>query len=155
MAVSLEGVDGAAPVMFSDVLIKLALNAITTGAHVLKGKVFENQMIDLAVSNAKLFFRSIGIIASIARVTQRQARDALLQAIYQPCERCSSECGEAGVFGVEELLDVPVSDHIVQAQRSSQIIPMALLLALGLAKDTFQAKALLASQPIVNHHLNK
>lgn len=34
--------------------MKLLCNAITTGAHVLKGKVFENRMIDVRVSNNKV-----------------------------------------------------------------------------------------------------
>jgi N-acetylmuramic acid 6-phosphate (MurNAc-6-P) etherase len=41
-----------------------------------------NKMIDLQVSNNKLFFRSIGIISDFAGVSEAAARDALLRAIY-------------------------------------------------------------------------
>lgn len=39
---SLGGVDAPC---FQELALKLALNAITTGAHILKGKIFENRMI--------------------------------------------------------------------------------------------------------------
>ncbi|XP_073784215.1 glucokinase regulatory protein isoform X2 [Danio rerio] len=41
---------------------KWCLNAISTGAHVLKGKVYMNYMIDLRVTNSKLYRRAISIL---------------------------------------------------------------------------------------------
>ncbi|KTF75655.1 hypothetical protein cypCar_00033547 [Cyprinus carpio] len=41
---------------------KWCLNAISTGAHVLKGKVYMNYMIDLRVTNSKLYRRAINIL---------------------------------------------------------------------------------------------
>lgn len=37
---------------------KLVLNAVSTGAHVLKGKIYQNHMIDLQVTNTKLYRRA-------------------------------------------------------------------------------------------------
>lgn len=37
---------------------KLVLNAVSTGAHVLKGKVYQNHMIDVQVTNSKLYRRA-------------------------------------------------------------------------------------------------
>ncbi|RXN29340.1 glucokinase regulatory [Labeo rohita] len=41
---------------------KWCLNAISTGAHVMKGKVYMNYMIDLRVTNSKLYRRAINIL---------------------------------------------------------------------------------------------
>lgn len=62
---------------------KLVFNAITTGACVQKGRVFCNTMINLGISNNKLFFRSIGIISRLIGVTEEVARIALLKSIYE------------------------------------------------------------------------
>ena len=61
---------------------KIVLNAVSTAAHILKGKVMGNFMIDLQVSNNKLFHRSIGIVAKFAQVETDQARISLLRAIH-------------------------------------------------------------------------
>ncbi|XP_061666520.1 glucokinase regulatory protein isoform X2 [Syngnathoides biaculeatus] len=41
---------------------KLVLNAVSTGAHILKGKVYQNHMIDLQVTNSKLYRRATRLI---------------------------------------------------------------------------------------------
>uniref|UniRef100_A0A3B5MIF4 SIS domain-containing protein n=1 Tax=Xiphophorus couchianus TaxID=32473 RepID=A0A3B5MIF4_9TELE len=41
---------------------KLLLNAVSTGAHILKGKVFKNYMIDLQVTNSKLYRRAARLL---------------------------------------------------------------------------------------------
>ncbi|XP_067116782.1 glucokinase regulatory protein isoform X3 [Osmerus mordax] len=41
---------------------KLVLNAVSTGAHILRGKVYRNLMIDLQVSNSKLYHRAIQLL---------------------------------------------------------------------------------------------
>lgn len=46
----------------AETLLKLTLNTISTGAHILKGKVYQNIMIDVRVSNIKLFYRAVDII---------------------------------------------------------------------------------------------
>lgn len=41
---------------------KLVLNAVSTGAHVLKGKIYQNHMIDLQVTNTKLYRRATRLL---------------------------------------------------------------------------------------------
>uniref|UniRef100_A0A672FQY2 SIS domain-containing protein n=1 Tax=Salarias fasciatus TaxID=181472 RepID=A0A672FQY2_SALFA len=41
---------------------KLVLNAVSTGAHVLKGKVFRNYMVDVQVTNSKLYGRAFSFL---------------------------------------------------------------------------------------------
>lgn len=44
--------------------------------------MLKNRMIDVQVSNNKLYFRAIGIVAMFAGVDDERARLALLKAIY-------------------------------------------------------------------------
>lgn len=41
---------------------KLLLNAVSTGAHVLKGKIYQNHMIDVQVTNSKLYGRATRLL---------------------------------------------------------------------------------------------
>ena len=41
---------------------KLVLNAVSTGAHVLKGKIYQNYMIDMQVTNSKLYRRATRLL---------------------------------------------------------------------------------------------
>jgi N-acetylmuramic acid 6-phosphate (MurNAc-6-P) etherase len=45
--------DGEGDVL-AEIAVKLVLNAITTGGHIIKGKIMSNRMIDMQVSNNKL-----------------------------------------------------------------------------------------------------
>ena len=59
---------------------KLVLNAITTIAMVQLGKVYENLMVDMRASNAKLRDRAIRIICAVTGATREQAAELLRQA---------------------------------------------------------------------------
>jgi N-acetylmuramic acid 6-phosphate etherase len=59
---------------------KAALNAITTTAMVRLGKVYENLMVDLKPSSAKLKDRSVRIVAAAAEVSSRKAAQLLAAA---------------------------------------------------------------------------
>uniref|UniRef100_A0A8C2WSA9 SIS domain-containing protein n=1 Tax=Cyclopterus lumpus TaxID=8103 RepID=A0A8C2WSA9_CYCLU len=41
---------------------KLVLNAVSTGAHVLKGKIYQNHMVDVQVTNSKLYCRATRLL---------------------------------------------------------------------------------------------
>lgn len=41
---------------------KLLLNAVSTGAHVLKGKIYHNHMIDVQATNSKLYCRATRLL---------------------------------------------------------------------------------------------
>jgi N-acetylmuramic acid 6-phosphate etherase len=58
---------------------KLALNALTTGAMIRIGKVYDHWMVDLRPTNRKLRLRGARIIADLGRVNAKRAA-ALLRA---------------------------------------------------------------------------
>jgi N-acetylmuramic acid 6-phosphate etherase len=70
---------------------KAALNAITTAAMVRLGKTYENLMVDLRQSNAKLQDRARRIVAAAAGVSPDRARQLL--------EAAGSEVKTAIVMG--------------------------------------------------------
>lgn len=69
---------------FAELGAKFALNAISTYAHVSIGKVYKNRMVDLSVSNTKLYHRSIAIVAELMGVST--VRDSFLPALF--CSFC-------------------------------------------------------------------
>lgn len=56
---------------------KLVCNMLTTGAMVRRGKVFDNLMVDMAPTNAKLVDRARRIVAAAAEVDEPAAQAAL------------------------------------------------------------------------------
>ena len=78
---------GAAPAEMRsgllDLILKRNLNALSTGAFVLAGKVWRNIMIDLSISNLKLFHRACRIISQITGRGEDAAWLALAQTILQ------------------------------------------------------------------------
>ena len=103
--------------MFTSMMLKLVYNAITTAAHVFKGKVFQNKMIDLRISNNKLYHRAVQIIQGLIGVKESTAVDALLRSVYGT-DRVASANRTA-----------PVSSHIQATVGREGIVPVALLLA--------------------------
>uniref|UniRef100_A0A8C1HJI7 Glucokinase (hexokinase 4) regulator n=1 Tax=Cyprinus carpio carpio TaxID=630221 RepID=A0A8C1HJI7_CYPCA len=61
---------------------KWCLNEISTGAHLLKGKDYMNYMIDLRVTNSKLYKRAIYILQQFKKCSESVCERALLRAIY-------------------------------------------------------------------------
>lgn len=59
---------------------KMVLNMITTGAFIRQGKVFENVMVDLKLSNKKLVERAKRIISTFCNVDYEKASDLLTQS---------------------------------------------------------------------------
>ncbi|MCL5028751.1 MAG: N-acetylmuramic acid 6-phosphate etherase [Bacteroidetes bacterium] len=59
---------------------KLVLNMLTTTAMIRMGKVYENMMIDLQMTNKKLIERSKRIVMTITGVTYEEAADFLKKA---------------------------------------------------------------------------
>uniref|UniRef100_A0A8B9H6Q1 SIS domain-containing protein n=1 Tax=Astyanax mexicanus TaxID=7994 RepID=A0A8B9H6Q1_ASTMX len=85
---------------------KWCLNAISTGAHILKGKVYKNYMIDLRVTNSKLYRRAIGMLQVS---TQTQSETALLKSIYYVEEL------------TEEISSADVTQHTLTANQKDQV----------------------------------
>jgi N-acetylmuramic acid 6-phosphate etherase len=61
---------------------KLILNMITTTAMIQLGKVFENMMIDLQMTNQKLYERAKKIVMTITGVSYEEAEKILTEANY-------------------------------------------------------------------------
>ena len=62
---------------FKELWWKWTLNTLSTGAFIRAGKVYGNRMIDLKISNLKLWERATGIVADLAKVPASQAEKNL------------------------------------------------------------------------------
>lgn len=62
---------------------KMALNIISTGAMVRYGKVYGNRMIDVAVTNDKLYDRALRIISDLTELDRSSARELLSESHKQ------------------------------------------------------------------------
>lgn len=130
------GEDDVFGVATTELSFKLVLNALTTGAHILAGKVYGNRMVDLRISNNKLFHRTLGIIMDLIGVDMDTALEALLRAIFETDELTAAE------------RNATISDCIEASQKVEKVVPKALLLATGLFNYQ-QASEELARNPIV------
>ena len=113
--------------------LKLVLNAISTGAQVMKGMVCRNHMINTGPTNNKIYHRCIRLISMFAGIEHSAARDALWKAIYNVDDLASVD----GDVPVEKR---QISDHIKVAtpsdesdkEKEQQILPVAILLGTGM-----------------------
>lgn len=97
--------------------LKSALNLISTGAFVRLGKVISNRMVDVSVSNNKLWFRALWMISLFGRCDAETARLCLLRSIYHR-------------DAVEDVLETPLSTNIsLAAKQHGGVVPRAILLA--------------------------
>lgn len=129
---------GFAPGMFNEAetALKVCLNALTTGGHIMAGKVYGNVMIDLRISNNKLYHRSVRLISRLIDVSEDQARRALYHAVFKAEPKA------------EELENTPISVYISRAINRSKVIPLAILL--GTRQFSYaEAEERLASEPRV------
>ena len=116
--------------------VKLVINALTTAAHILAGKVYGNRMVDLRISNNKLFYRTVGIIADLIGVTTEEATEALLRSVFETDALTDAQ------------RNAPVSECIERAKSVEKVVPKALLIATG-RFGVEQAAATLSANPIV------
>ncbi|MCA8969922.1 MAG: hypothetical protein KDC95_09075 [Planctomycetes bacterium] len=118
---------------------KLTLNAISTSAFVLAGKVFGNRMIDVALSNAKLFDRAVRIVADVAHVSEPEAKRSVVAVLH-----CQDEPSS-------EILELSVHEHLEHARLEnvsrSGVVPRAVLHARGVRLGA--AEAILSTHPVV------
>jgi N-acetylmuramic acid 6-phosphate (MurNAc-6-P) etherase len=127
---------------YSEMAVKLALNCISTGGYVLAGKVFGNRMIDLRLTNSKLYERAQRLVAELMGVSQQAAKAALLSAIYQ-----------SDGIGHREM-DAPVRQHCAAAAHQAKVVPTAMLLATGNFSYA-EAREALDSDPIVRNLIGR
>jgi N-acetylmuramic acid 6-phosphate (MurNAc-6-P) etherase/N-acetylglucosamine kinase-like BadF-type ATPase len=65
---------------------KLALNTITTGAFTRAGYVIGNRMVNVQITNVKLFDRAVRIISEVAGVDKSTARRSLIASLLEKDE---------------------------------------------------------------------
>ncbi|KAF7666587.1 hypothetical protein LDENG_00098930 [Lucifuga dentata] len=115
---------------------KLVLNAVSTGAHILKGKIYQNHMIDVQVTNSKLYLRATRLLQKLSGRPEAKCEEALLKAIYR----------------LDEVtLDIMTSDlntHTHTASSRSKVVPLALVCLLT-SCSLSEAESHLEQQPIV------
>ena len=125
---------------FKQIALKWVCNCLTTGAHVIKGKVYRNYMIDVRLRNDKLFRRALNMIVTLAQVTSDVAQRCLLSAIYN-----TDDVNDG-------LTSRAVSEHIIAATDQQQVLPLALIMASARC-DVTHAQHVLTQYPVVRQAL--
>ncbi|XP_062236526.1 glucokinase regulatory protein isoform X1 [Platichthys flesus] len=115
---------------------KLVLNAVSTGAHILKGKIYQNHMIDVQVTNSKLYRRATRLLQKLSGRPESRCEEFLLRAIYRADELTG---------------DITSSDITAQtnaARDRTTVVPLALVCLLT-GCSVSEAEAHLEQQPII------
>ncbi|XP_065179250.1 glucokinase regulatory protein-like isoform X1 [Sycon ciliatum] len=97
--------------------MKLVLNAISTGANIKRGRVLGNTMINVSVSNNKLYYRAASIVKEMTSASDEEAFATLHRSIYR------SQPDALAV--VQSKL---ISEHILAARHLPMVVPLAILL---------------------------
>jgi N-acetylmuramic acid 6-phosphate (MurNAc-6-P) etherase len=149
------------PSYLGELATKLVCNAITVGAHVRKGTIYRNRMINLMLTNAKLFHRACGIVADVTGVKPDIARRSVLRAIYSFDYPTDANGSEAITKAVAHLEAIVVSEHVHAAASKMNVVPVAIMLALdetrrlaaavssGACMTVAEAKSHLATEPVI------
>ncbi|XP_046519381.1 glucokinase regulatory protein isoform X1 [Equus quagga] len=112
------------------------LNTVSTGAHVLLGKILQNHMLDLRIRNSKLFWRALAMLQRFSGQPKAPCIESLLQVIHFPQPLS------------DDIRAAPISFHIQVAHEKEQVIPIALL-SLLFRCSIPEAQAHLAAAPSV------
>jgi len=107
----------APPCPLAGLAVKLALNAVTTVAHVSKGCVLGNRMVNLRVTNRKLFFRAAKLVADASGTDLKAGTLALIAAIHGVDAPSASLCAA----------DAAV--HVSAAAPRDLVVPAAIVVA--------------------------
>ena len=116
----------------AEMCLKWIVNAISSGAQIMNGKVLKNRMINFSPSNNKLFRRSVEMIQTLTGLHDSHlAKECLLKSIYHVNEV------------TQEKWLAPISDHVMAATpneekmfQENKVMPVALLLAAHLSKQS-------------------
>nr|AHN15397.1 glucokinase regulator [Rattus norvegicus] len=111
---------------------KWVLNTVSTGAHVLLGKILQNHMLDLRIANSKLFWRALAMLQRFSGQSKARCIESLLQAIHFPQPLS------------DDVRAAPISCHVQVAREKEKVIPTALL-SLLLRCSISEAKARLSA----------
>ncbi|CAH2245364.1 glucokinase regulatory [Pelobates cultripes] len=97
---------------------KWILNTVTTGAHVLKGKIFRNFMVDFKIGSSKLFQRAVTVLQRVTGHSQQRCTEALLQSIYGTQALC------------DQVKNAAISKHVEEAALKDKVLPTAIIILL-------------------------
>jgi hypothetical protein len=142
------------PSHLAELAAKLVLNAVTTGAHIKKGVIFSNRMINVGITNQKLFHRALSIVQSVSQCSSAVARTSLLRSIYHR----DFTAGEVGP-SLAEIDELPASSHVRSAALQMDLVPVAILLAAAGARSPptlvteRQAVEALQTEPVLRRSL--
>ena len=125
---------------YEEMMLKWILNTITTGAHILHGKIVENYMIDVQPTNSKLFNRSIDIVGRFSGTSTEKSTSALLSAIYQADDP-------------SPFLSADVNEHVMKAVGVKRVVPTAILIA---SRDLTVSNAIkyLEANPVIRNAIH-
>lgn len=126
--------------LFKEIACKWTCNVISTGAHILKGKVYENFMIDVKVSNNKLFHRAVSLVQKFGECSRNDAFSALLRSIYNTNSLTATQ------------ENMPVSEHIKTATNGLKVVSSAIILTRSKCQVE-EAKKLLSAHPVTRNAL--
>lgn len=113
--------------------IRSLLVYISTGIFVLSGKVYENKMIDLRITNKKLFLRAVRIINDITNKDEAIIKEVLLRNIYE------------GEVPSDNLL----KDHISLSATKENMVPLTILSLVYPGASIEKLRIMLKNEPIV------
>lgn len=94
---------------------KWILDTVTSGAHVLKGKIYRNFIVDFAICNSKHFKRAVCVLQRLTGHPQTRCTETLLQSIY----------GEQTL--TEQMRNAETSQHIRAAASRDMVLPAAIV----------------------------
>ncbi|XP_044148305.1 glucokinase regulatory protein [Bufo gargarizans] len=92
---------------------KWILDTVTSGAHVLKGKIYRNYIVDFRICNSKHFQRAVSVLQRLSGHPQTHCTETLLQSIY----------GEQ----TEQMRNTEISQHIRAATSRDKVLPAAIV----------------------------
>ena len=104
---------------YRDLALKWSLNLISTCAFIQYGKIYGNRMIDLRISNLKLWERAISIVSQIGEI-EAEFAEKILRAI---------------VLGEGEHHNIILGDLISKAVVMERVVASAILVARGKTID--------------------
>ena len=102
---------------YRDLALKWSLNLISTCAFIQYGKIYGNRMIDLRISNLKLWERAIGIVSQIGEIEHNEA-EKILRSL---------------VLGNPPPQNIVLGDLISKAVAMERVVATAILIARGKA----------------------
>ena len=131
----------------ADLGAKVALNAISVAAHALCGKTFAGRMIDVRVSNVKLYHRAARAVAAAAGTDVETARDAIARACGVEPTRKTTRKTTSDTDGTTSTLKRELTELtavVARASTLSSVVPIAALLARGAFETAEEARNALA-----------